>query len=317
MRTFTDINELSRILEAINETHEESEERRNSLRKHKSFDFEKHSVLGVDILGYSKFPDLEQTFVPFIFHMTLLKAIKDIFNYEPFLFQEFTDGSNGIERIDICSKNILKRFIPTGDGGYLILNNPLQAVVFAVYFESRLREYNTGLRNKNILDYLGPLKVRYAIAHEDVFRVEDQNNYFGAGIISCARIMAKDTLDRCLIDENVHNWFLKHFNGIEALRTLRYKRLVKMDPFKKFSEGPFKNAEYASFAFRDNPNSSTHGLDTVIVMKIGTISVKKSDISVYNLFIQMPYQYASDDNDHNDPKSHFVISVGNPNSSGL
>jgi len=300
-RTYSNINDIEQRLEKLG-TSLGLDERRQRMLDSEDFGGDQRSVLGIDILGYSQYRAPEQDFVPILFHMLFLKAIKDVLIYEYLIFQNHTE------------KTIKERYIPTGDGGFIIFENPLESILFALYFESYLRDYNSGGRHEAIFEYIGPVKVRYAVTYDEIYRVLDPKNFFGTGIINCARIMAKDKLDRCLLDENTYKWFLKHTNGLESLRNTPIDKLLTLEPFTDLKNAEIPENRYASYAFPNNRSRHEPGVDLIIVMKVGTIQVKATEISIYNAFLQMPYMYASN---ASEPESYYVVSLGNNNADGL
>lgn len=266
------------------------------------------SVLGIDILDYSQLSNTEQYFVPILFHSLIKSTIADIFKYEKFIFQ-YTN-----------SDLIFEKFIDSGDGGFFIFDTPLHSVLFALYFECNLRHYNNGTYNKNIYSLLKTIKVRYAITYDIVYYMKDLKNHYGAGLINCARIMAKDKLDRCIIDENTHTWFLKRTNGIESLRNYHIRKIMKIKEFSHYTydEQEYKFSGYSSYAIPEEKSQFEPGIDLILIMKIGTIKLKKLEISVYNLLIQLPtkidnvYKKLDFDND-----IFMVVTLGNNNTVGL
>ncbi|WP_232422672.1 hypothetical protein [Leptospira santarosai] len=75
-----------------------------------------------------------------------------------------------------------------------------------------------------------------------------------------------------------------------------------------------KGYEYKSYAFPNRENKLEPGIDVIMVMKVGTIQVKSNSISIYNLFMQMPYVYH---NEEDKIINYVVASLGNNNAEGL
>jgi hypothetical protein len=98
------------------------------------------------------------------------------------------------------------------------------------------------------------------------------SNTYGPGIISAARIISKDRLNRFLIDENTHLWFLKNLHGIEGLIRLKisdyYKKLSFIDDELKLSKEHFKTLLY---------NQSIFSCD---IQQLDIISVKKDELTL-------------------------------------
>lgn len=264
---------------------------------------DKFSVLGFDILGYSQMTEPNQTLLPFLFKLILKKTESDLKIYEPCLF------------IDILSFKENIRFIDSGDGGYFILNTPLHSVIFALYMESVLRDYNSNLLWTNLKDLIGPIKIRYSISYDFVFQYEDIDNYYGTAIINCARILAKDKLDRCLIDENSYIWFLNNIHGIESLKVLELQSLKFLKDFR--NPNTDENVIFKSFSIPEKRTYDTPGIDNVFILKVGNIRSKDTILSIYSIHLQMSYKYQEmEDKNKNEWKS-ITVSLGNLNSAGL
>ncbi|EOQ87926.1 hypothetical protein LEP1GSC202_0380 [Leptospira yanagawae serovar Saopaulo str. Sao Paulo = ATCC 700523] len=290
----------------------------NSKREEERFDKEfltknlsidkKKSVLGLDILGYSQFGNVEQYYIPILFNLLVKSTIKDIFHHEKYIFQTYDHVK------------IKENFIDTGDGGFFIFDTPLHSILFALYFECNLRHYNIGTYNKEIFKLIGHLKIRYGISYDIVYFQNELRNFYGAGIINCSRMMAKDKLDRCIIDENTYQWFLKNTNGIESLRNYHIHKITKIPEFKNyiFDEKDYKVSGYSSYAIPEIKTTYEPGIDLINIMKIGSLKVKKSEISVYNLLIQLPTKIDERFKDLNTYEDEFmVVSLGNNNTEGL
>ena len=168
------MNEIvDRYIEGINEgqTHTVIKEKlQNELDKY----YSQKAVLGIDIYRYSQFQKLEQTFIPYIFK-TILDATTDIcFKYEPFIFQKTSKDT------------IINSFIDTGDGGFLIFDTPLEAVTYAIYFESNLKRFNSKLSSLGkAKSIVGSLSLRYSLTYDYIYF--SNKNHYGASIINNAR----------------------------------------------------------------------------------------------------------------------------------
>ncbi|MBN3035331.1 MAG: hypothetical protein JW861_07070, partial [Bacteroidales bacterium] len=162
------------------------------------------SVLGLDMYQYSSYPELEQTLIPYLFKIIFEATIKLCFTNHRFIFQKYT------------GEQLRKSYISTGDGGFVIFHNPLHAVLFACNFAIILRAYNSYHYYPRLRNIIGAINMRYAITYDKIYTFN--KNYYGRAIINNARILIKDSLNRCLIDEHVHSWFMTNLDGVENLQ---------------------------------------------------------------------------------------------------
>jgi hypothetical protein len=208
--------------------------------------------------------------------------------------------------------NFEGHFIPTGDGGFVIFDNPLQALVFNALFSSLLLTYNSSRFYPKLRNHTGPIFLRSCMTTNDVFYYN--GNLYGPAIINNSRILSKDKLNRFLIDENSHNWFLKKINGIESITETFYEKILQINgsPTGKYISSLFGNLA-DSAKHRTNPKVSK--FKNCHLQKIGYITSKNQTISIYNVEIQL-YQYFMDENDDNQGTG-FIVSIGNTNSSGI
>lgn len=248
------------------------------------------SVLGVDIYKYSSFPPNQQRLVPVVFQDLCDETAKDCLDTESAIFSEsdFTD-----------------RFIATGDGGFFILDTPLHALVFACYFQANLSAYNGGLWRRRLRDFVGPLTVRYAVTRDSVFRLDD--NWFGAGIINNARILSRDTLNRCLCDRNSLDWFDERIGTFESLQLVSRSMLADIT---KRSEQP--DATSIVFPHDRQTDLAVNAIRTLSTQKIGSVSAKTSVLDIYNLYAQVVLAWS-----YNDENRPLMVTVGNLNPSGV
>lgn len=248
------------------------------------------AVLGIDIYRYSQYPNIPQMLIPYLFKTLYADTLANCITHEPFIFKGLT------------TKILSQQFIDTGDGGFQIFDNPLQAIIFAIYFQANTSRYNSIHKPlESLFEIVDEITLRYSLTFDNVFSFE--NNYFGPSIINCARIMSKDTLNRFLIDENTKKWFSKELNGIESLQVLEIEKdCEEISVLKKGSTKQIK-----SVVFKD----SKCKILKVDLMKIGEIKSKMDILSIYNLNIQT-LMYS--------PSSRFkkhTINLGNLNSNGL
>lgn len=250
----------------------------------------KKGVLGIDIYRYSQYSNIPQMLIPYLFKLLYNDTVSNCIKHEPYIFK------------GLKTNDFIEKFIDTGDGGFQIFDNPLQAVIFAIYFQSNTARYNSiHLPSANLFEIIEEITLRYSFTFDNVYSFE--NNHFGQSIINCARIMAKDNLNRFLIDENTKTWFSKEFNGIENLQALDIdKDCEQIDILKKG-----ESEEIKSVIFKD----SKCKIMRVDLMKIGEIKSKLDILSIYNLHIQtLMYSVSSKFKKH-------TITLGNLNSEGL
>ncbi|MCZ8240151.1 MAG: hypothetical protein O9346_08700 [Leptospiraceae bacterium] len=257
------------------------------------------SVIGLDILGYSQMEKGKQDLVPFLFKLLLEETYKSLMEYEFFLFHVY---KNGIE-------SLRKGFIPTGDGGFQILPNPLFSLVFAIHFQTNLQFFLCGRIYPELSKFYSEgIKLRYAMTYDELFRFD--NNYYGKAIIHSARIMSKDKLDRCLMDAKSYRWFQDQFNGIETLEMMDYAMFQNSEAFSNFEPKYFEREK--GMVIGDCPNHN--GIQNIIVQDIGEINAKKDVLNVYNLFCQFSYEHL----EINSKKRNKIrISLGNLNTTGI
>ncbi len=251
-------------------------------------------ILGIDIYRYSQYPLAEQTYIPVVFAELYKATIKDLIKGESFIFREY-----GLKEIDFH-----KRFISAGDGGFQIFNNPLEAVIFAIYFQMNLKLFFSGssmIAHSQLLSKLiDSIDLRYAITSDLTYFYN--SNYFGPGIINNARILSKDNLNRLLIDSNTIKWFNKNMSSVENLLVMDKKSFLTTDYFKSYDES------LISLLFV-NRNS----FKSVDVLTIGSIMVKNTPLEIYNLHIQAIISFKNQSNVSRD----FVVTLGNLNTAGI
>lgn len=260
----------------------------------------KKSVLGIDIFQYSAgYGVLEQSLIPFLFRRFIETTIEQCFANHKFIFQKYTP--------DV----IMQRFISTGDGGFFIFETPLHSLLFAINFAIVLRVYNAFHFYPKLRRIIGSINLRYAITYDKLYEFDD--NYFGRSIINNARILQKDDLNRCLIDQNVENWFLVNTGGLENLQVITMNEISNIQHFKD---------DYNCDILDKHPDEifgiiekRTYGIINSDILKIGKIHSKLTELSIYNLHLQVVLRLVNDD----DPEQTKVItiSLGNLNTTGI
>lgn len=260
--------------------------------------FKKRSVLGIDIYRYGLYPHLQQTLIPTVFKILFTKAIRLCLENNQFIFQKYLK-----ERIE-------KSFISTGDGGFVIFDTPLHALFFAINFEILVRSYNAYHLYPKLRDITGSISLRYAITDDTMFSFDD--NFYGTAIINNARILEKDTLNRCLIDENTYNWFLINLDGIENLQMLSIHDLANIYEFQDYDKEIIRTGENEII---DHKVSRDTGIINADVLKIGQIRSKELSLNIYNMHLQVTVKIFADRTE--DIKKTLTMSLGNLNTAGI
>ena len=256
------------------------------------------AVLGIDMYQYSSYGEFEQTLIPFLFKTMFNSTIRLCLENHRFIFQKYDN-----DRFE-------RNFISTGDGGFLMFDNPLQALIFACNFAVVLRVFNAYHYYPRLRRIIGGINMRYAITYDKVYTFE--KNYYGRGIINNARILIKDDLNRCLIDEHVHSWFTTNLDGVENLQIVTINDIANIFEFSKDYDRTF--LENKDEIFEVEP-SRKYGIINSDILKVGFIQSKETSISVYNLHLQVTIGLTNDD----DPsqKRLITVSLGNLNTTGI
>lgn len=268
---------------------------KKSILKKLNLSIEQKAVLGIDIYRYSQYNTVEQALIPFLFKKLMNVAIENCFNHEGYIFQTLE------------KKELKDNYIDTGDGGFLFFDNPLQAVIFAIYFQANLKRYNSGHETtEEIREIIGNVTLRYCLTLDDIYSFN--KNTYGTGIINNARILAKDKLNRFLVDANAISWFDKELNGIENLVTFDAdKDFSKIQFFDDYND--IKDKKGRISVLFDNVTSKFISTD---VLHIGEIKSKLDIINIYSIHIQIKVTSMG-----TKKFRRYTVSVGNLNSSDL
>jgi len=252
------------------------------------------AVLGIDIYKYSTFPLCEQVYVPVVFDKLYEITTSNIIECEKFNFNCY--GS----KIDDFKQN----FISTGDGGYQFFDNPLQAILFAIYFQANVQRYISGGSPVEFMQKLhkiiDSIELRYAITYDQIYYFKTQ--YYGPAIISNARILSKDSLNRLLVDSNTINWFTNTINAVENLLDLDKATLLLTRFFKD-----------CDLALPSNLFDKGDMFKSVDVLKIGQIEAKATTLDIYNLHLQVLLSLDTDKHDYD----RYLLTLGNLNTTGI
>jgi len=203
-------------------------------------------------------------------------------------------------------EKIEKDFIHTGDGGFQILDTPLHAVTLAVNYELFLRYYNSYHFYPKLRKAIGPIALRYTISSGTIFQFD--NNYFGPGIINCARMLSKDSLNRCLLDQNTNDWFMHNMMGVENLQFVSIDDIATYPQFALYEKA---DTEAYEMIFPYKKDFSFQKIISTDVQRIGEIKAKNTTLNIYNLHLQ----YLGSIKEVKDKP--IVVTIGNLNLSGI
>ncbi|SIO29834.1 hypothetical protein [Fibrobacter sp. UWB11] len=252
---------------------------------------DKKAVLGIDIFKYSQFDYKKQKLIPFVFSL-LRKEAEKCFSYaESFFSYRYVND------------RIQHDLIDTGDGGFLIFDEPIDAVVFLLHFNAFLHLYNSYHLYPKLRKYVGPLTIRYAITYDLLYKINSR--FYGRAIINNARIISKDKLNRLLIDDKTYEWFLLNTNGIENLP------YVKKTDLKHLNQNAQDEDRLFSVALGDIDDGN---IRNVFCQKLEKIHVKDDDFDIYNLMIQSFLTFHGETENKRIP---VVTTIGNMNCNGI
>ncbi|MCK5337521.1 MAG: hypothetical protein KAJ50_01870 [Bacteroidales bacterium] len=260
--------------------------------------FKRVSVLGIDIYRYGLYKHLEQTMIPPLFKILFDKTVRLCLEKNQYVFQHYT------------KEKIEKAFISTGDGGFLIFETPLHSLFFAINFEMMVRTFNAYHHYPKLRKVIGSISLRYAVTYDTIFYFE--NNYYGSAIINNARILEKDSLNRCLIDQRTYEWFLTNIDGIENLQTYTIHDIANIYEFTRYDKKFINSGENDIINTRMSRYTGVINSD---ILRIGQIHSKEMLMNIFNLHLQVTlYAYADD---KKESKRRITVSLGNLNTSGI
>jgi len=258
------------------------------------------SVLGIDIYQYSTgYGVLEQALIPFLIQRFIETTIDQCFANHKYLFQKYD------------AQKIKDHFISTGDGGFFIFETPLHSLLFAINFATVLRVYNAFHFYPKLRRIIGSINMRYAITYDKLYQFGD--NYFGRALINNARILQRDSLNRCLIDQNVNAWFLVNIGGIENLQVITMTEISNIHDFLEgYDCAVLEDSHDEIFGIIEK---RTYGIINSDILKIGKIQSKSTELNIYLLHLQVSMKLVNDDDP--EQKKVFTISLGNLNTAGI
>jgi hypothetical protein len=270
-------------------------------RQNYHLDFiENKTVLGIDIYKYSEYAEDAQVYVPVLFNSIYSLTSNICLKKESFFFSSYAQKDSDFKM----------SFISTGDGGFQIFDNPIQAIIFGAYFELNVRRFNSGSYvsklNINLFKIVDRIELRYCITTDKIYNYD--RNFFGTGIINNARILAKDNLNRLLIDSNTYKWFDNYLNTIENLTEIKKADFLKLTFFK--------NCDKENVTIIFNDDSDYNVIKSIDILKIGHIKSKNTNLEVYNLKLQLLMSF---DNSKIFKKEYkkFSYTIGNLNTQGI
>lgn len=279
----------------------EDEDLYQELRDYINYDnIPNKSVLGLDIYQYSTgYGVIEQALIPFLFRRFMETAIEQCFANHKYIFQKYD------------RQRIHDNFISTGDGGFFIFDTPLHSLLFAINFAIVLRVYNAFHFYPKLRRIIGSINLRYAITYDKIYKFGD--NHFGRALINNARILQRDNLNRCLIDQNVNTWFLVNIGGLENMQVITMSEISNIHDLLD---------DYDNSILDEHPDEifgiiekRTYGIINSDILKIGKIQSKSTELNIYLLHLQVSIKLINDD-DPNQTKV-FTISLGNLNTAGI
>ena len=144
---------------------------------------------------------VSQSLIPYIFTKVYEHSVHLCLTHESLFFKDKDQAW------------FASHFIDTGDGGFQIFDNPFQALIFCIYFQTSIRIVNSGNIAPLALKVMKtPLTVRYVMTNDRI--MDFRNRFYGPAIINNARFLSCDKLNRFILDENTYQWFLLNTNGI-------------------------------------------------------------------------------------------------------
>lgn len=182
----------------------------------------------------------------------------------------------------------------------------MQCLVFSIYLQLNIKLFNIKKSLPNLRSLIGKINVRYAITYDDIYFIDGK--HYGNSIINCSRILAKDTLDRFLMDENTYDWFDENINGLETLSQIDRDSLDKLSFISK-------NDKKNSNLFPKKLSGVVHPFISANISSIGTITSKNTSLAIYSLHSQV---YLVSNHLQRENKFHIVTcSLGNLNIKGI
>jgi hypothetical protein len=244
------------------------------------------TIVGVDLYQYSQMEPLKQFVAPFFISQLFENTLIVLQSFEKMFFSE--------EEIAAIKDSL----IDTGDGFYLVLKNPLKAMIFLAYFCSQIEAATSRIVASTLMKLYDDFIFRYSITTGEVFKIGKK--YYGDAITKCARIIALDKLNRFLIDRITYRWFYENANGIDALRVHRRSDIVG------YGNGELYASQMSGLFPQDNVGFPP--INALISQKIGEIQSKQTPLDIFNVYIQWNMGFPG-----NRRVTPFSVSIGNLN----
>lgn len=291
-----DQNDVRHVYSRIKKAPDESSLRTALAHHIERTNFGRKSVLGIDIRGYGSFDDFEQPLIPVLYNILFDEAIELSLENQQFVFQKYN------------KKSIREHTISTGDGGFIIFDTPLHSLLFACNFAIALRLYNSYHLYPKLRAAIGELNLRYSITYDRVYKIN--NNFYGRSVINNSRIIGKDNLNRCLIDEGSYQWYLLNIDGLENLQVMGIHEIANIDEFQDYNHTLLKSS---NIFFEEKASTRNLGIINSDILKIGMIKSKSTELNVYNVHIQVSILREDDEGG----KRAITVSLGNLNTAGI
>jgi hypothetical protein len=308
-------------------------------------EFSASAVLGIDIYKYSKYNGFRQVLIPPLFDVLYRETVRHCSLSELFLFQNEIvfniQGNKALVNDKKTCKSFYKNYISTGDGCYQIFSTPVHALLFAIYFQYNVNQYNAYESYPELRDYVGDLCVRYALTYGDVYRYSNGvvSSLYGNPIICNSRVLGKDKLNRFLIDDRVVEWFQRRMFGIEHVSRYNLRMLKEeVDPFDsvKYTKIPVFDDDNKGICVEFSPGKSISpsvvlwggtaadrsmklvvpSIKTCTALKIGNMESKGDMFHLYSLYMEVDLAFGKKDG----VIMKFLpwrATLGNLNTSGL
>lgn len=262
------------------------------------------AVLGIDVYKYSRQTDqLKQSLVPFVLRMLYRTTWASCRSEAPFLFQK-------------CKNTTFeKQFIDTGDGGYLLLDTPVHALVFAVTFEIMLRLFNSFQLYPGLRTVLREeVSLRYAMTYGGVFSFG--TNFYGPSIITNARMLGKDHLNRFLVDDQTCHWFTNSIRGIENIPCVGMNDLRDLPEFSDYDRSVIDKDKGYFFPREGGVGAESRWKD-IDILKLADMTAKTQMMCAYGLHIHYVARIAPRKDANSKKSIPVTITLGNLNTSGI
>jgi len=248
------------------------------------------TILGVDIYQYSRMPNQVQRVIPTLFDY-FRRGAAAFCEDEPALFKE-------------DKGQLTAQFIPTGDGGFQVLPTPLHALAFAAFLQMFVTLYNGFRIFPKFRAVTDAIAIRYAVTTGHVF--QQDANFFGPAIIRNARILARDSLNRFLLDHESVNWFNRHTINLDTLTAYTLSDIQRIDGFESHP----KPSNWRLFS----PNEPGYAIRLLTLHKLDAVQSKETILQIYSLHAQLQMKWTNKKTNVANP---VMVTLGNLNTQGI